>query len=39
VGDQNWTWKLPWPSDRLLTQPEAIGVALQLRDCAERHGR
>ena len=31
VGDQNWTWRLPWPSDRLLTQPEAIAVALQLR--------
>ena len=39
VGDQNWTWKLPWPSDRLLTEPEALGVAQQWRDCAERHGR
>jgi len=39
VGDQNWTWKLPWPSDHLLDQPEAIEVAQQLRDCAERHGR
>jgi 4-alpha-glucanotransferase len=39
VGDQNWTWKMPWPSDRLLGQPEAIGVAQQLRECAERHGR
>jgi 4-alpha-glucanotransferase len=39
VGDQNWTWKLPWPSDRLLAQPEALGVAQQWRDCAERHGR
>jgi 4-alpha-glucanotransferase len=39
VGDQNWTWKLPWPSDRLITQPEAVRVAQQWRGCAERHGR
>jgi 4-alpha-glucanotransferase len=39
VGDQNWTWKLPWPGDRLLDEPEAIDVARQLRDCAARHGR
>jgi 4-alpha-glucanotransferase len=39
VGDQNWTWRLPWPSDRLLAQPEAIDVAQHLRGCAERHGR
>ena len=39
VGDQNWTWKLPWPGDRLLAQPEAIDVAQHLRGCAERHGR
>ena len=24
VGDQNWTWKLPWGSDRLLIEPEAV---------------
>jgi 4-alpha-glucanotransferase len=39
VGDQNWTWKLPWPGDRLLAQPEAIDLAQHLRGCAERHGR
>jgi 4-alpha-glucanotransferase len=39
VGNQNWTWKLPWPSDRLHAQPEALGIAQQLRDCAQRHGR
>ena len=27
VGDQNWTWRLPWPVDRLATEPEAIAVA------------
>jgi 4-alpha-glucanotransferase len=39
VGDQNWTWKLPWPSDRLLEQPEAMDVAQGLHDCAVRHAR
>ena len=39
VGDQNWTWKLPWPSDGLLAEPEALEVAQQLRDCASRHQR
>ncbi len=27
VGDGNWTWRLPWPVDRLLTEPEAMAVA------------
>ena len=39
VGTQNWTWKLPWPSDRLLTEPEAAQVAVRLRTWATRHGR
>ena len=39
VGDQNWTWKLPWPSDHLVTEPEARRVAGRLRAWAERHGR
>jgi 4-alpha-glucanotransferase len=39
VGDQNWTYKLPWPSDRLLSEPEALEVAQQLRHCAARHRR
>jgi 4-alpha-glucanotransferase len=39
VNASNWTWKLPWPSDRLLSEPEALGVAEQLRDCADRHER
>ena len=39
VGTQNWTWKLPWPSDRLLTEPEADQVAVRLRTWATRHGR
>ena len=39
VGQENWTWRLPWPSDRLPEQPDAIGVAAQLREWARRHGR
>jgi len=39
VNSHNWTWKLPWPSDRLLSEPEAVDVAEDLRACAERHGR
>jgi 4-alpha-glucanotransferase len=31
VGDQNWTWRLPWPIDRMATEAEAIAVARQLR--------
>ena len=31
VGDQNWTWRLPWPIDRLATEADAIAVARQLR--------
>ena len=39
VGDDNWTWRLPWPCDRLQTQPEAIAVATQLREWSRKHGR
>ena len=39
IGEDNWTWRLPWPSDRLQTEPQAIAVANQLREWAKRHGR
>jgi 4-alpha-glucanotransferase len=39
VGKENWTWRLPWPCDRLATEPEAIAVATQLREWARRHRR
>ena len=39
VGDGNWTWRLPWPSDRLTTEPEALAVANQLAEWARHHGR
>ena len=39
VSGNNWTWRLPWPCDRLSSQPDAIAVATQLREWARRHGR
>lgn len=39
IGDGNWRWRLPWPSDRLLTEPPAMAVATQLREWSARHGR
>jgi len=39
VGSENWTWRLPWPSDRLPTEPAAMSVASQLAEWAKRHNR
>lgn len=39
VSDGNWTWRLPWPSDRLPMEPDAMARATQLKAWAERHGR
>jgi 4-alpha-glucanotransferase len=39
VSNGNWTWRLPWPSDRLPLEPEALAVANQLREWARRHQR
>jgi 4-alpha-glucanotransferase len=39
VGDGNWTWKLPWPVDRLVTEPPAIDRANNLRLWSETYGR
>jgi 4-alpha-glucanotransferase len=39
VGESNWTWRLPWPSDRMPTEPAAMEVAKQLREWCDRHGR
>ena len=39
VNDDNWTWRLPWPVDRLETQPEAQERARTLRAWAEASGR
>ena len=39
IGPDNWTWLLPWPSDRLLDVPEARGRARELAEITGRHGR
>jgi 4-alpha-glucanotransferase len=39
IGEENWTWRLPWPSDRLESEPQALATAGQLREWARRHGR
>ncbi len=39
VGDQNWTWRLPWPIDRMSSEPEATAVGQQLRALARKYNR
>ena len=39
VSDANWTWRLPWPSDRLSTEPEAMEIATQLQEWCRRYRR
>ena len=39
VGPSNWTWRLPWPSDRLATEPVAMAVATQVQEWIRKYGR
>lgn len=39
VSELNWTWRLPWPADRLTAEPAAMAVAKQLKDWSARYGR
>jgi 4-alpha-glucanotransferase len=39
VGDENWSWHLPWPVDRLLDEPEPQQRALALRAWAGEFSR
>ena len=39
VSDENWTFRLPWPCDRMDEYPEARERQAMLRTWAERHGR
>jgi 4-alpha-glucanotransferase len=39
VGDNNWTYRLPWPSDRLDQEPEAQERKHTLRKWAMKYGR
>jgi 4-alpha-glucanotransferase len=36
VSDENWCWRLPWPVEALLTEPEAVERARFLRSLVER---
>jgi 4-alpha-glucanotransferase len=39
VGPSNWTWRLPWPSDRLTTEPVATAMATQIGEWVRRYDR
>jgi len=39
VSDTNWTFRLPWPSDRLAEIPEAQERQQTLRAWVEKHNR
>ena len=39
VDDQNWTFRLPWPSDRLSEAPDAAERQTFLRTMSEKWGR
>ncbi len=39
IGDQNWTYTLPWPVDKWAEQPEALERADRLAELAYRAGR
>jgi 4-alpha-glucanotransferase len=39
VGDQNWTWRLPWPTDQMSSEAEATLVGRQLREWSLKYSR
>jgi 4-alpha-glucanotransferase len=39
VGDQNWTWRLPWPTDRMSGEAEATTVGRRLREWSLQYDR
>jgi 4-alpha-glucanotransferase len=39
VSESNWTWRLPWPSDRMSTEPTAMQVAGRLMEWCARYER
>ncbi len=39
VANSNWTWRLPWPVDTMLTETEANAAASRLKEWTERYGR
>jgi 4-alpha-glucanotransferase len=39
LGPQNWTWRLPWPVDRLAAEPDAKERAAALRRWSAKYRR
>ena len=39
VSDDNWTWRLPWPVEQLMSDPAASERATFLRALGEESGR
>jgi 4-alpha-glucanotransferase len=39
VSESNWTWRLPWPVDRMLDEQEAVDAAARLREWTGKYGR
>ena len=39
VSDANWTWRLPWPADRLSAEPAALAMATQGAEWSRKSGR
>ena len=39
ISEANWTYVLPWPSDTLTTQPDAVACANQLAGWSSQTGR
>jgi 4-alpha-glucanotransferase len=39
ISADNWTWRLPWSSDQLHSEPVAIQAREQLAEWSQRHGR
>ena len=39
VSDANWTWRLPWAVEDLMTDPAAVERAAFLRELSRRYGR
>jgi 4-alpha-glucanotransferase len=39
VRDANWTWRLPWPVERMRDEPEAVAAAARLHRWSTQYGR
>jgi len=39
VNDRNWTWRMPWPNERLAFEPDAIVAVKRLCEWCARYAR